>query len=185
LSAVRVQNVERDAFMVTALREHADGGVLSNFPVWLFDVEDRDTTRPTFGFKLVGGKSVGGGLAHLIYTLGWAVEMGPTSSTPPPTRGTSTSYRPRRGCARARSRPARWEPPNSTSPTPSGRACWAPDMPPPEASASSSPVVAVGTAVAGGPPRRSQRARLAHWAPASGSGVKAHVGPGMQDAVGG
>ena len=49
--------------------------------------------------------------------------------------------------------------------------------------------VAVGTALrlvgSGSPPRRSQRARLAHWAPASGSGVEAHVGPGMQDAVGG
>src|SRR5437879_13680502 len=47
--------------------------------------------------------------------------------------------------------------------------------------------VAVGTALrlvgSGSPPRRSQRARLAHWAPASGSGVEAHVGPGMQDAV--
>ena len=33
--------------------------------------------------------------------------------------------------------------------------------------------VAVGTALAGGPPRRSQRARLTHWAPALGNGVKA------------
>jgi NTE family protein len=53
-----------------------DGGVLSNFPVWLFDVEDRDPVRPTFGFRLIGGKGVGGGLQHLIHTLGWAVEMG-------------------------------------------------------------------------------------------------------------
>ena len=42
--------------------------------------------------------------------------------------------------------------------------------------------LAVGTAVAGGPPRRSQRARLTHWAPPLGSGVEARVGPGMQDA---
>jgi hypothetical protein len=33
--------------------------------------------------------------------------------------------------------------------------------------------VAVGTALAGGPPRRSQRARLTHWAPALGHNVKA------------
>ena len=42
--------------------------------------------------------------------------------------------------------------------------------------------IAVGTAIAGGPPRRSQRARLTHWAPALGSGVEARVGPGMVDA---
>ena len=53
-----------------------DGGVLSNFPVWIFDVDDREATRPTFGFKLIGGKGVGGGLARVIHTLGWAVEMG-------------------------------------------------------------------------------------------------------------
>src|SRR5215216_4396893 len=34
-------------------------------------------------------------------------------------------------------------------------------------------VIAVGTAVANGPPRRSQRALLTHWAPALGSGVEA------------
>jgi len=43
-------------------------------------------------------------------------------------------------------------------------------------------LVAVGTAIAGGPPRRSQRAGLPHWAPALDSGVKASVGPGVQDA---
>ena len=47
-----------------------------------------------------------------------------------------------------------------------------------------STAIAVGTAVAGGPPRRSQRALLTHWAPALGSGVEALVGPGMQDAGG-
>src|SRR4249920_2377209 len=36
------------------------------------------------------------------------------------------------------------------------------------------PRIAVGTALTGGPPRRSQRAGLPHWAPASGSGVEAH-----------
>ena len=39
--------------------------------------------------------------------------------------------------------------------------------------------VAVGTALAGGPPHRSQRAELPHWAPASGPGSKAHFRVGM------
>jgi NTE family protein len=30
-----------------------DGGVLSNFPVWLFDTEGEEPEWPTFGFKLV------------------------------------------------------------------------------------------------------------------------------------
>jgi NTE family protein len=53
-----------------------DGGVLSNFPVWIFDVEDRDPTRPTFGFKLFGGKSVGSGMGKVIKAFGWPAEMG-------------------------------------------------------------------------------------------------------------
>jgi NTE family protein len=53
-----------------------DGGVLSNFPVWLFDVADRQPIRPTFGFRLVGGRGVGGGLQKLIDHLGWPVELG-------------------------------------------------------------------------------------------------------------
>src|SRR4029453_11437561 len=40
-------------------------------------------------------------------------------------------------------------------------------------------VIAVGTALAGGPPHRSQRALLTHWAPALGNGAKAHFGKGM------
>ena len=44
--------------------------------------------------------------------------------------------------------------------------------------------IAVGTALAGGPPRRSQRAELPHWAPASGSGIEALARPGMDDANG-
>ncbi len=39
--------------------------------------------------------------------------------------------------------------------------------------------ITVGTALAGGPPCRSQRAALPHWAPASGSGVEAHIREGM------
>ena len=42
-------------------------------------------------------------------------------------------------------------------------------------------LIAVGTALAGGPPHRSQRAELTHWAPASGSGVEAHQRVGMHD----
>jgi NTE family protein len=52
-----------------------DGGVLSNFPVWIFDVE-HDAKRPTFGFRLVGGRSAGGGLESIAKGLGWAVSMG-------------------------------------------------------------------------------------------------------------
>lgn len=52
-----------------------DGGVLSNFPVWLFDVPDRDPARPTFGFHLVGGKRLGGPLAQIAERF-WPVELG-------------------------------------------------------------------------------------------------------------
>jgi NTE family protein len=52
-----------------------DGGILSNFPVWLFDV-DRAVTRPTFGFPLPGGKGVGEGFEHILETLGWPVKLG-------------------------------------------------------------------------------------------------------------
>jgi NTE family protein len=52
-----------------------DGGVLSNFPVWLFDV-DHEARRPTFGFRLRGGRSVGDGLEHVVDSLGWPVELG-------------------------------------------------------------------------------------------------------------
>src|SRR6266568_943592 len=41
--------------------------------------------------------------------------------------------------------------------------------------------VAVGTALAGGPPHRSQRAGLPLWAPASGASVEARFTVGVQD----
>jgi hypothetical protein len=44
--------------------------------------------------------------------------------------------------------------------------------------------IAVGTAVAGGPPRRSQRALLAHWAPPLGGGGEPRVGIGVLHAGG-
>jgi NTE family protein len=52
-----------------------DGGLLSNFPVWLFDI-DAQVTRPTFGFHLTGGKGIGGGLARVVKALGWPVQLG-------------------------------------------------------------------------------------------------------------
>jgi NTE family protein len=53
-----------------------DGGVLSNFPVWLFDTNpDTDPKRPTFGFFITGGKGVGGALDHLLGALGWPTAM--------------------------------------------------------------------------------------------------------------
>jgi NTE family protein len=51
-----------------------DGGVLSNFPVWIFDTAGTAAVRPTFGFHLVGGSGVGGSLGGVINDLGWAVE---------------------------------------------------------------------------------------------------------------
>src|SRR5664279_2694871 len=42
--------------------------------------------------------------------------------------------------------------------------------------------VAVGTALADGPPHRSQRAELPHWAPASGSGGEGDARVGAHDA---
>jgi NTE family protein len=54
-----------------------DGGMLSNFPVWLFDVGDRDPQRPTFGFRLVGGKSMTpDGLRAVVQRLAWPVAFG-------------------------------------------------------------------------------------------------------------
>jgi len=42
-------------------------------------------------------------------------------------------------------------------------------------------LVAVGTALTGGPPHRSQRAELPHWAPTSGHNVKSICRPRVQD----
>ena len=44
--------------------------------------------------------------------------------------------------------------------------------------------IAVGTALAGAPPRRSQRALLTHWAPALGLGVEPLAWEGMHHAGG-
>ena len=57
-----------------------DGGTLSNFPVWLFDVDPavtgRQPTRPTFGFTLKGGKGIGGGVNALSRFAPWGVRFG-------------------------------------------------------------------------------------------------------------
>ena len=57
-----------------------DGGTLSNFPVWLFDVDPSVTgqppCRPTFGFTLEHGRGLGGGLQTLQKIQPWAVRFG-------------------------------------------------------------------------------------------------------------
>lgn len=53
-----------------------DGGVLSNFPVWLFDTDARAPVRPTFGLHLTGGKDMGGGLEQIVGRLGWPAKLG-------------------------------------------------------------------------------------------------------------
>jgi NTE family protein len=57
-----------------------DGGTLSNFPVWLFDVDPSVTgkapCRPTFGFTLAHGRGLGGGLQTLQKIQPWAVRFG-------------------------------------------------------------------------------------------------------------
>jgi NTE family protein len=55
-----------------------DGGTLSNFPVWLFDVDSpvEKLSRPTFGFTLTGGKGVGAGFNAFVQHLPWAGRFG-------------------------------------------------------------------------------------------------------------
>jgi NTE family protein len=57
-----------------------DGGTLSNFPVWIFDVNPVDAgegpQRLTFGFTLTGGRGVGGGASFLKRIAPWPVRFG-------------------------------------------------------------------------------------------------------------
>lgn len=55
-----------------------DGGTLSNFPVWLFDVDSpsEELCRPTFGFTLTGGKGVGAGFNAVVRQMPWALRFG-------------------------------------------------------------------------------------------------------------
>ncbi len=52
-----------------------DGGLLSNVPVWLFDVDDRDPLRPTFGFRLTGGPRTGRGFDRALGRIGRPLEL--------------------------------------------------------------------------------------------------------------
>jgi NTE family protein len=56
-----------------------DGGTLSNFPVWLFDVDPakvgRPPARPTFGFTLTGGRGFGANARVLRRVLPWSVRF--------------------------------------------------------------------------------------------------------------
>jgi NTE family protein len=56
-----------------------DGGTLSNFPVWLFDVDPavvgRPPRRPTFGFTLTGGRGFGAGLGMVNRLVPWSVRF--------------------------------------------------------------------------------------------------------------
>jgi NTE family protein len=58
-----------------------DGGTLSNFPVWIFDVDPSTSGstgphRPTFGFTLKGGKGVGAGFNHIADHLPFIFKFG-------------------------------------------------------------------------------------------------------------
>jgi NTE family protein len=57
-----------------------DGGTLSNFPVWLFDVDPaaagRPPARPTFGFTLTGGRGFGPGARLASALLPWPARFG-------------------------------------------------------------------------------------------------------------
>ena len=44
--------------------------------MWLFDVDHRDPMRPTFGFRLTGGRGVGSGVQRYLRALGWPAAMG-------------------------------------------------------------------------------------------------------------
>jgi NTE family protein len=54
-----------------------DGGLLSNFPVWLFDSgSDRPPARPTWGFRLHGGTALEEGLSYSPVTMPiWRIKL--------------------------------------------------------------------------------------------------------------
>ena len=90
-----------------------------------------------------------------------AAAQRPCSTASPVLRGSPTSHdRASRACDLSLPRAART--------VPGGRAI----------------VIAVGTALTSGPPHRSQRAGLPHWAPASDPGVESHRGERMPYAGG-
>lgn len=68
---VKLNHAQKDNYIV-------DGGILSNFPVWIFDVKDKPRW-PTFGFKLVEpnlneGKTQRGILAYILDIMSTMLE---------------------------------------------------------------------------------------------------------------
>jgi NTE family protein len=63
----------------TKTAEIIDGGTLSNFPVWIFDVDPAEggeqPKRLTFGFTLTGGRGIGGG-GQLARLAPWPARFG-------------------------------------------------------------------------------------------------------------
>lgn len=53
-----------------------DGAMLSSFPVWLFDVEDQDPVRPTFGFRLTEARGYGARAESRAARAGRPVKLG-------------------------------------------------------------------------------------------------------------
>jgi NTE family protein len=57
-----------------------DGGTLSNFPVWLFDVDPavagRPPQRPTYGFTLTGGRGLMNGGGAFRRFVPWPITFG-------------------------------------------------------------------------------------------------------------
>jgi NTE family protein len=53
-----------------------DGGLVPSFPVWLFDVEGRDPERPTFGFRIAGGRPLGSRRREFLERVGWPIKLG-------------------------------------------------------------------------------------------------------------
>ena len=68
-----IELVHGETGMVSTI---VDGGVVSKFPVWIFDTKEHAPRVPTFGFKLIGGDVMGAGLNRILPTLGWAAQMG-------------------------------------------------------------------------------------------------------------
>ena len=100
-----------------------DGGVLSNFPVWIFDV-DHDAKRPTFGFKLVGEEPPAAAWTPSRKGSAGRSQRESTSSIPPARRGTSCGCESPPTCAPARSRRGTSVPPSSSSNRPSATNSW-------------------------------------------------------------
>jgi NTE family protein len=64
----------------TKTAEIIDGGTLSNFPVWIFDVDPAEggdrPKRLTFGFTLTGGRGIAGGSGSIGKLVPWPARFG-------------------------------------------------------------------------------------------------------------